>query len=187
MGQAGLGNCSEVLNHQRDRGRKCPATPRAHLSMWAPQPCGSSSLLPHPRPFSQQPLAASPSQGFQYLPLLCPRLLPGPLHHYIPFGESHSLFAVFLLPVPTHSQRDPVNTCVRARPPAQSPPVAQSHLGKDRIVIVIHKAPRDLPLVLCTPPLLSGHPQPALLFQLCKLIPSLGLCTRPPPPWALSP
>lgn len=43
--------------------------------------------------------------------------------------------------------------------------------------------------LLCSAPhSLSLAPvQPALLFQLCKLIPNLGLCPRLPPPWALSP
>lgn len=179
----GAGGAGQLLRGTESSKGSVQNPPGAHLSTWAfsrplrPQP---SSLLSHPHPFSQQPLAAPPSECFQNLPLLCLGLLPGHPHHYIPFGESHSLFAVFLLPVPTHFQRDLVNTCVRALPPSQSPPVAPSHLGKNNCH-VIHKAPRDLQvphdlsLVLCTPLPLSG-PRPT-----CLAVPTLQTHSQPRP------
>lgn len=137
-----------------------------------PQPC-RSSLTPHIQSISR------PWQlTFRIFPE--PALALSSLATVSSHLESHTTSSLSPCSLsPTHSLRDPTSAHV---PPTQSPPVAPSHLGKD----CCPRGPTQsasVPLQLTPALSCSGHPQSALLFELCKLRPlHLPIPSLAPPP-----
>lgn len=138
-----------------------------------PQPC-RSSLTPHIQSISR------PWQlTFRIFPE--PALALSSLATVSSHLESHTTSSLSPCSLsPTHSLRDPTSAHV---PPTQSPPVAPSHLGKDLLSTRPHTICLCLPLQLTPALSCSGHPQSALLFELCKLRPlHLPIPSLAPPP-----